>query len=99
MNTITTIRLIALGGLAALYVIGIGVAILLNRLMHLRVRRRAMTPALKHLMSAHPPDSQRGQVRQYHPPIGVFDGKGRGAGDVHSPSQGFYGTCSTSLPK
>jgi hypothetical protein len=64
MNTTRILWLIALVGLGALYVIGFGAAALLNRLVRLRMRRRAMAPALRHLMIAHPPDTRQRQVRQ-----------------------------------
>jgi hypothetical protein len=64
MHTVRILWLIALGGLGTLYVIGFGVAVLLNRLVRLRMHRRAMAPALTHLMIAHHPDTRRRQVRQ-----------------------------------
>jgi hypothetical protein len=64
MNTTRILWLIALVGLGALYVIGFGAAVLLNRLARLRVRRRAMVPALRHLMIAHHPDTRQRQARQ-----------------------------------
>jgi hypothetical protein len=62
MNTTRILWLIALVGLGTLYVIGFGVAVLLNRLTRLRVRRRAMAPALRHLMIVHHPDTRQRPV-------------------------------------
>ena len=67
MNTTRILWFIALVGLGALYVIGFGAAVLLNRLARLRVRRRAMVPALRHLRIAHHPDTRRRQVRHRVP--------------------------------
>jgi hypothetical protein len=64
MNTIRVLWLIALGGLGALYVIGFGVAVLINRLIHLRPHRPSTAPALKHLIIARHPDTQQDRVRR-----------------------------------
>jgi hypothetical protein len=68
MNTVRILWLIALGGLGALYVIGFGVAVLINRLIHLRLHRPSTAPALKPLIIARHPGAQRDRVRRKHPP-------------------------------
>ena len=64
MNTVRILWLIALGGSGALYAIGFGVAVLINRLIHPRLQRPSAAPALKHLIIARHRDTQRDRVRR-----------------------------------